>query len=64
MALVRDDAGHVVGLITLEDVLEEIVGDIEDEHDRPTPKVSSRKRRAIAPPPRLPGPAPKPPVRP
>ncbi|GIW81051.1 MAG: membrane protein [Gemmatales bacterium] len=39
MALVRDDKGKILGLITLEDVLEEIVGDIEDEHDRPTPKV-------------------------
>jgi CBS domain containing-hemolysin-like protein len=35
MALVKDDRGHVLGLITLEDILEEIVGDIEDEHDRP-----------------------------
>ncbi len=33
MAIVRDDAGKVLGLITLEDVIEEIVGDIEDEHD-------------------------------
>jgi putative hemolysin len=39
MALVRDDTGTILGLITLEDVLEEIVGDIEDEHDRPTPKL-------------------------
>lgn len=39
MALVRDDAGKIHGLITLEDVLEEIIGDIEDEHDRPTPKL-------------------------
>jgi putative hemolysin len=47
MALVRDDEGKIHGLITLEDVLEEIVGDIEDEHDRPTPKVSLRRRRQL-----------------
>jgi putative hemolysin len=38
MAIVRDDDGKVHGLITLEDILEEIVGDIEDEHDRPNPR--------------------------
>lgn len=46
MAVVRDGIGIVRGLITLEDVLEEIVGDIEDEHDRPTPKLVLRRRRA------------------
>ncbi len=34
IALVRDAAGKVVGLITLEDVLEEFVGEIQDEYDR------------------------------
>ncbi len=52
MAVVRDDAGKVCGLITMEDVLEEIVGDIEDEHDVPVPKVKFKRRR--------PGSAPRP----
>lgn len=44
-AVVRDEAGKVLGLITLEDVLEEIVGELEDEHDVPVPKLKRVRRR-------------------
>ncbi len=38
MAIVLDEYGAVSGLITLEDLLEEVVGSIDDEHDIPTPE--------------------------
>lgn len=34
MAMVLDEYGSTIGLVTLEDTLEEIVGDITDEHER------------------------------
>lgn len=49
LAVVRDAAGKLAGIVTLENLLEELVGDIRDEHDEPgatETRTTSHGRRA------------------
>ena len=44
LAIIRDADQKLLGLVTLEDLLETLVGDIRDEHDEPAPPIAPSSR--------------------
>ena len=47
MAFVVDQYGITVGVVTLEDVVEEIVGPVDDEFDQIVPQITSESEKSF-----------------
>lgn len=47
LAIVREESGKVLGILTLDDVIQQVIGEIMDEHDYPAPKLTPRMLQAL-----------------